>query len=105
MARFHFKQADSRGRDLIFDGTLLAETTVNSSAGKQTCRFYRTAHDQYVCYRHFHAYRADMADVIQAEGFPEIATDEMEDFFGADIAFSLFKKANFPHYEYIGRPE
>ncbi|PSU45749.1 hypothetical protein C9J12_21135 [Photobacterium frigidiphilum] len=105
MEHHHIKQADRRGRDVIFTGTLLAETTVNAVAGKRTFRFYRADNGQYVCYRHFHAYRADMADVIQAEGLTDIDTDEMEAFFGANVAFSIFKQANFPHYEYIGRPE
>ena len=96
---YHFKQSKTHLKDIHFTGEWVAScyTTMNELPYKASLYRTQTSPVTYVG-----VMEVMPLNQLEAVAFCDIATDEMEMFFGDEASFLLFQKANMPGYHYVG---
>lgn len=101
MQHYHLIQSNHnhRQRNLHFTGQLIAQCEVAFENLPYTASLYRVQGEPVLFVG---VMEVKPLKQLEAEYFPEIATDEMETFFGPNAAFTLFKAADMEGYQYVG---
>ncbi|GIU42851.1 hypothetical protein TUM4438_10370 [Shewanella sairae] len=99
MKHHHFIQSNPRLRNLQFTGELISQCEVRFEELPYVASLYRVNSEKasYVGVMEVKALKQ-----LEADYFSEVATDEMEMFFGPEASFMLFKAAQMEGYRFLG---